>query len=213
MYRPPTGYRICRKCGKEKPIVSFPRNTRGCRERMCTACRHRQTVDRNPAAAKAKGLRRSETRRQQRIKDRAGAILVDSKKSDKVRGLTGFDLDREYVESALADGCRYCGDTSIMMTLDRVDNDLAHTRSNVVPACMRCNYLRRDMPYEAWLRIVPAVRAAREEGLFGDWGSQPFWRRRKTGCSVEVSRSDWDGENAGASPAIPTEVEVQVKLW
>jgi hypothetical protein len=55
------------------------------------------------------------------------------------------------------------------MTLDRKDNDRGHTQDNVVPACIRCNYIRRHTPYEAWLCMVPGVRRARKEGFFGDW--------------------------------------------
>jgi len=55
------------------------------------------------------------------------------------------------------------------MTLDRIDNDKGHTQDNVVPACIRCNYARRSMPYEAWLVVAKGMREAREQGLFGDW--------------------------------------------
>jgi hypothetical protein len=55
------------------------------------------------------------------------------------------------------------------MTLDRVDNSIGHIKSNVVPACTRCNYTRRDMPYEAWLLIAKSMRKAREAGMFDNW--------------------------------------------
>jgi len=55
------------------------------------------------------------------------------------------------------------------MTLDRVDNTCGHIQSNVVSACVRCNYMRRDMPYAAWLKLLPMIKQAREEGLFGTW--------------------------------------------
>lgn len=58
------------------------------------------------------------------------------------------------------------------MTLDRKDNALGHTPGNVVPACTRCNYVRRDMPEKAWLMLAPAMRVAREAGAFGDWTCQ-----------------------------------------
>jgi hypothetical protein len=55
------------------------------------------------------------------------------------------------------------------MTLDRIDNKRGHSRANVVPACIRCNYARRDMPYAAWLCLAPGLRVALEQGLFGEW--------------------------------------------
>ena len=64
-------------------------------------------------------------------------------------------------------------------SIDRINNDQGHVLDNVVPACARCNYLRRDMPHEAWLILVPAVRLARESGAFGDWDG--FGRKKKIG--------------------------------
>jgi hypothetical protein len=54
-------------------------------------------------------------------------------------------------------------------TLDRIDNSKGHTRDNVVPACIRCNYARRNMPYEAWLCLTDGMKRARELGLFKEW--------------------------------------------
>lgn len=210
------GFRICRKCGKTKPITGFPANSKGCRERMCTACRHRATAENNPLLAAEREKRRTQAVRRKRAADRAWALLGDAKRSDRRRKREGFDLTRATVAELLAEGCRYCGDHKTMMTLDRIDNDLAHSLSNVVPACIRCNYLRRDMPYEAWLVIAPSVRAAREAGLFGDWATLPFHlqRQAKSACSVVVTRSVRDGETAGAIPATRTveTIDIQLKL-
>jgi hypothetical protein len=101
--------------------------------------------------------------------DPARWILIDSKASDRKAKRDGFDLTRDFVEGLIARGCMYCGETALRMTLDRIDNDKGHTKENVNPACIRCNYLRRDMPYAAWLLLCPALRQARERGAFGDW--------------------------------------------
>jgi len=101
-------------------------------------------------------------------KKRSKFILYDTAKTDKAHGRPN-DLDIAYVESRISEGCAYCGANNIKMTLDRMDNSGGHTKDNVVPACIRCNYLRRDMPYEAWLEIVPGVKAAVEKGKFGKW--------------------------------------------
>jgi hypothetical protein len=55
------------------------------------------------------------------------------------------------------------------MTLDRKDNSIGHLLDNVVPCCIRCNYIRRDMPFEAWLIVATGIRKAKELGLFGTW--------------------------------------------
>lgn len=95
-------------------------------------------------------------------------ILIDSRQSDRRKGLAN-DLTRGFIQALITSGCVYCGETQIRMTLDRIDNDKGHTQDNVVPACIRCNYTRKDMPYEAWLRVARGMREAREAGLFNGW--------------------------------------------
>ena len=106
------------------------------------------------------------------------AVLQDCRAADRKKGRPRGDLDLEFVREQLGKGCQYCGESEIRITLDRVDNKLGHVKSNVVPACIRCNYMRGSMPYGAWINIVPAVRNTRELGLFGDWRSQPFNRKQ-----------------------------------
>ena len=100
--------------------------------------------------------------------DVARFILWEARRSDKSRGLC-CDLSKEEIETLIANGCSYCGETQLRMTLDRIDNSKGHILSNVVPACIRCNYARRDMPYEAWLCLVEGMKRARELSLFGGW--------------------------------------------
>lgn len=69
----------------------------------------------------------------------------------------------------IANGCDYCGNHSIRMTMDRIDNSKGHTITNVVPACYRCNMIRGNMPYEAWLNMVPALKDTIEKGLLDGW--------------------------------------------
>lgn len=113
------------------------------------------------------------TRRKKR-EERAANIRVerfiydDSRKSDKLAG-RGNDLTKEDIVRLVADGCRYCGETSLRMTLDRQDNAIGHFLSNVVPSCVRCNLTRGNMPYKAWLIVAKAMREARESGAFEGW--------------------------------------------
>jgi len=99
---------------------------------------------------------------------RAYYLLLDSRKSDRKSGRSN-DLTLEVVQALIVEPCRYCGDTLLKRTLDRIDNTLGHLLTNVLPCCFRCNYLRRDMPFEAWIRLTKEIRALQEEGLFGDW--------------------------------------------
>ncbi|MGH9940884.1 MAG: hypothetical protein ACRD9R_00815 [Pyrinomonadaceae bacterium] len=100
--------------------------------------------------------------------DVARFILWEARRADKRRGSV-CNLTREQAESLIAYGCQYCGETNLRMTLDRIDNNKGHSFDNVVPAYIRCNYARRNMPYEAWLCLADGMKRARELGLFKDW--------------------------------------------
>jgi len=95
-------------------------------------------------------------------------ILREARRSDTLRGQT-CDLTKQEIESLIAAGCSYCGEKELRMTLDRIDNSKGHSRDNVVPACIRCNYARRNMPYEAWLCLADGMKRARELDLFKGW--------------------------------------------
>lgn len=95
-------------------------------------------------------------------------ILKDSKGSDRKHNREN-DLTKEFIASVVKNGCSYCGETELRMTVDRIDNSLGHLQSNVVAACVRCNLARGDMPYQAWLCLIPGIKEAREKGLFGIW--------------------------------------------
>jgi hypothetical protein len=106
--------------------------------------------------------------RRRRKLNRVRTLVLDCRKADRRKGREN-DLSEEFVEESLSRGCAYCGEADLLMTLDRMDNAIGHTTVNVVAACERCNFVRRDMPYEAWLVVAPAMRRAREAGLFGTW--------------------------------------------
>jgi hypothetical protein len=99
-----------------------------------------------------------------RRSDVARTIFDDTRKADR-KAARANDLDLEFVRALVAEPCRYCGDESLRKTIDRVDNDLGHVRDNVVPACERCNYVRRNMPHAAWLIVAVAARGAYQESL------------------------------------------------
>ena len=80
-----------------------------------------------------------------------------------------FDLDVDWICEKIALPCVYCGERVARRTLDRVDNALGHIKSNCVTACIRCNLIRGNMPHEAWMALVPSIKAVAESGLFGDW--------------------------------------------
>lgn len=110
--------------------------------------------------------------------NKPAALVHRYRHEDKKRGFL-CDIDSEFIEKLIKNGCSYCGETSLHIGLDRIDNDKGHLKDNVVACCTRCNYARKDMPYTAWLQVADGMRRARELGLFGSWTGGNN-RRRKT---------------------------------
>ena len=164
--------KTCSKCKFPKEDTAFEKMNGGPERRAtCRKCRE-ITRKSNPDSTHVIYLKNKKHRYGQRHV--ANQIVSNSKKSDKIKGRPGFDLDVVFVTDLIVNGCHYCGETKLRMSVDRIDNDLSHNRKNVNPACIRCNYTRSSMPYAAWMHVVPAIKEARELGLFGDWRSQPM---------------------------------------
>ena len=159
--------RICRKCDTELEIGKFEVSSTGYRRWVCGRCRRRQKTGKKNLAAISRW----------RQKNLCSVLYSGCKQQDKRHGFVGFDLDQEFIRTLISSGCRYCGETELKMTLDRIDNNAGHTKANVLPCCLRCNYIRGSMPFDAWMAIVPAIRKAREAGLFGLWRTTPFNRK------------------------------------
>jgi hypothetical protein len=162
----------CRSCKALKPKALFYAKQSLCKE--CDRQRATSAYHVHEQPTEIERERRKETKsawEKKRRRDptkRSYIIWRDSRASDRRNGRAN-DLTIPFIESLVCQGCAYCGETTLKMTLDRVDNKVGHLQCNVVPACVRCNYLRRDMPYRAWLEIAKVIRRLRKQGLFGDW--------------------------------------------
>ncbi len=158
----------CNTCRQPKPEHEFARNGKWLKK-ICKTCRNEQ----HKAYHQANKEHLNEYARSKRQEPEhvPRHILVDSRRSDKKRGFDN-DLTLEFVRVATSGPCSYCGEATLRMTLDRIDNDLGHLQGNVRAACIRCNYMRGSMPYDAWLCLVPSVIIAREQGLFRSWSGR-----------------------------------------
>jgi hypothetical protein len=158
--------KVCKVCLRELELSRFKHVRSGVRRGTCKRCKRRMSPD------SAKRQREWDSARQRAKRadpeNLAKVVLGDSKKSDRKRGFEN-DLTLEFVKKALSSGCDYCGERTLRMTLDRIDNAVGHILTNVRPACIRCNYARGSMPYDAWLCLVPGMIAARRLGVFGRW--------------------------------------------
>ncbi len=157
--------KLCPNCKQTKPLTEFYTRTvagKSYPTSWCKVCSITKIGDRN------------KTKRQDPSK-RAETILRDCAAIDRKRGHDN-DLDLEAVQTLLEQPCVYCGETDLMLTLDRMNNTLGHTVNNVNTCCVRCNIVKSNMPYEAWLVVARGMREARLLGLFGPW-TGPTGRR------------------------------------
>ncbi len=148
--------RTCRVCGINKNILEFYEEWRSSKDGKLHQYHRYDCKQCNKLKTK---------KYQQNNKDRI--ILIQSKSTDKIRGLSN-DLTIEVVRELLNKPCFYCNENN-NIGLDRMNNDIGHTISNVTSCCIRCNAMKRDMPIEAWLFLVPSIKKAKDMGLFGDW--------------------------------------------
>lgn len=155
----------CCKCMQKKPIDQF-RPKRGQeykRLRAITGKPYRRTTClgcENKRVGKKRQLARASG------ENRAIWILRDARGADK-RHRRHFELTKEFIEHLLTQECTYCDGPA--QTLDRIDNMYGHFPENVQPSCTRCNYIRGDMPYDAWMCLWSGVKEARDKGYFGTW--------------------------------------------
>lgn len=161
--------RVCSKCLVEKDITSFEVCSKYYRRRACITCNNKERKINNPDTYKRKIAKQLAWAKKNRKEKPHIYIVQDCKKSDQKHRLETNDLDYDFVKNIISNGCSYCGETQIKITLDRIDNTLSHNKNNVLPACYRCNLTRGSMPFEAWMHIVPSIKTARELGLFGSW--------------------------------------------
>jgi hypothetical protein len=166
--------RICSKCETSKPEDDFY-NSGKYKKTSCKSCDNKGRKRRSqhvPTAAQKQSWTTKNKAKQRKERraciNTAKYIYWDLRKDDRKAGRDN-DLTKEFIQAEIDKGCAYCGEAELRMTLDRIDNERGHTTDNVVPACIRCNYLRGSMPHQAWLRLTGAIREVREEGLFGDW--------------------------------------------
>lgn len=159
--------RVC-PCGRKETLeVPFYKKAAICRPCYIAKKKPATRARQQTAAFKQTSSEREKTRRRM-PQHRAYYIVRDSLKSDR-RNRRPNDLTVDFVEALIKQPCRYCGETRLKMTLDRKDNATGHTQVNVLAACIRCNYFRRDMPYVAWSRLVPEMQRLRVEGLLDGW--------------------------------------------
>lgn len=169
--------RVCRLCGGDPKTKSefYINRTADGKEYARTECR--KCTDR--------------TTRAYHRNNRDRHILNNCRKTDR---RFGFEcaLTREDIRALISTECRYCGEAD-RLGVDRVDNSRGYSKDNIVPCCIRCNSMKRDMPTEAWNFLAPRIRECKALGLFGAWvphngGSSKVGSRAKYRTDLKVAK-------------------------
>ena len=73
-------------------------------------------------------------------------------KSAIERGID-WSLDKDQFEllTRLCSSCYFCGDSDNFMGIDRKDNDIGYTVTNVLACCKKCNYFKWNLTVDAFL--------------------------------------------------------------
>lgn len=101
-------------------------------------------------------------------KGRAAVLIAAYRSVDKKRGFV-CDLDatwfKEFIENK---PCYYCGETTDKRGCDRLDNNLGHTKDNVVACCALCNHTRTNRFTHEEMKLlghtIHRIRLARTTG-------------------------------------------------
>lgn len=105
--------------------------------------------------------------RRWRIDSFAQSRLTSYRMFDKKRGFE-CTLTLSEIELLLRQPCYYCG-ISDSRGLDRIDNNVGHTDSNVVPCCGTCNIILSDLPFIAKEKLKSGLYEIRQAELLKGW--------------------------------------------
>jgi hypothetical protein len=159
--------KVCNRCKVSKGLDQF-KVVKGRIRFACIPCDREYKREGNKKCPGYKRILLKDKTSRANPADRAKWLYKDCKREDKIRGFEN-NLDIPLIKLLVSLPCHYCGEEKLQKSLDRIDNNKGHTKINVINCCFRCNLIRGSMPFDAWWRIVPAIKSARMDGLFDSW--------------------------------------------
>lgn len=173
--------RTCSKCRKRLPLdvehfhLDASRKTSRCEgfSYLCKPCeqiRHSERHGTNPRRDRYRKMSAeqkvrwvsSQRKFRKSPRGRAMVLLTTYRRLDREKG-RDCDLTKEFLLAhVVTQPCFYCGDVSMPVGCDRIDNQIGHTMTNVVPACPVCNRARADnFSHAEMLEIGNAIRSVK----------------------------------------------------
>lgn len=126
----------CRPCHRHRK--SLTRDTRTDRWNLMT--------DEQRLKAKARNLKYGRTSKGRAIHLRKAYKRIDE-----------CDMTSKEVYELIIQPCAHCGTTDLPRGLDRIDNNLPHIKTNVVPSCAPCNFARGNRFTFDEMKLIGAV--------------------------------------------------------
>lgn len=103
------------------------------------------------------------------------AYYKSYKRVAQKRGL-GFNISFEFFKNMIIKNCHYCGSvprkihhplskTSVMLKnvgifvngIDRMEQNIGYTKTNCVPCCPTCNFMKQEHCYDIFLSIISKI--------------------------------------------------------
>ncbi len=131
--------RKCNSCSQTKAIQNFHKNGSRGRHRICSLCRNNKRKNWDDS-----------------WKSNPDRLYRECKRSAAKRNIE-FKLTKKEFFSFKDSICHYCGDKLYRISLDRVDNVLGYFKSNLVPCCTSCNFLKHKNDKEKFLEHVSKI--------------------------------------------------------
>lgn len=141
--------KVCTKCGNTKPdtIEHFYKNPKA-KHGLSSECKACKSVRMRPINKKFYNNNREEI-----------LLRIYTNNDLKANRLTNIDATwmREHITSK---PCFYCKTVDDPRGCDRLDNDLGHIKTNVVPCCKLCNKTRNNHFSPDEMKAIGIVIAA-----------------------------------------------------
>jgi hypothetical protein len=92
---------------------------------------------------------------------------LDAIKRSAVRRDIEWTLDDEVAKKMLIENCHYCGqlDLSVRVNgIDRMNNEIGYIPENVVTCCKTCNYSKKNLSADDFIKMCKAVASGSSTG-------------------------------------------------
>lgn len=176
------GYRICSCCREEKELSSInfcsDKNRKLGFSYRCKKCdaikkdnrkeRYKKLSDEKKEIYKSKNRKYTSSGL-----GRATSLICAYRKVDKKKGQS-CDLDRDFLVNEIFNKpCIYCNSIE-NIGCDRINNNLGHLKTNVVPCCRICNTTRmNNFSHEEMFllgQVIQKINKFRKDGMHFELG-------------------------------------------